>query len=117
MAYQSTAKSEVLFWLALHNRPWTNDQRKRHGLQNDDACTLYNQESETVDHLFAGCVVSREVWFLCVGAFIFAAIAGWSERRRLVHLVVEEAPVAGFGEAQRLRCLGAAGLLGTMKGA
>jgi hypothetical protein len=34
----------------------------RHGLQDDDACVLCDQEPEACDHLFLGCVVTREFW-------------------------------------------------------
>lgn len=34
----------------------------RHGLQDDDACVPCDQEPETCDHLFLGCVVTRELW-------------------------------------------------------
>ena len=56
-------KVKFFFWLGLHNRLWTSDRRKRHGLQDDDGCALCSQASETVSHLLAGCVVTREVWF------------------------------------------------------
>jgi hypothetical protein len=38
------------------------EHRKRHGLQNDDACVLCGQEPETADHLFTGCILTRELW-------------------------------------------------------
>ena len=34
---------KLFFWLALHRRLWTADHRKRHGLQDDDACALCDQ--------------------------------------------------------------------------
>jgi len=54
---------KLFFWLAMHNRLWAADRRKRHGLQDDDGCILCNQESETVAHLLSGCVVTKEIWF------------------------------------------------------
>jgi len=51
-------------WLALHNRLWTAERRKRHGLQDTDDCALCAQASETIGHLFLGCVFARELWFL-----------------------------------------------------
>jgi hypothetical protein len=56
------ARVKFFFWLACHGRLWTAERRKRHGLQDDDACALCGQEPETADHLFLGCVVAREVW-------------------------------------------------------
>jgi hypothetical protein len=51
------------FWLVLHRHLWTAERRKRHGLQDDDACILCGQALETGDHLFLGCVLTRELWF------------------------------------------------------
>jgi hypothetical protein len=48
---------------ALHRRLWTAEQRKRHGLQDDDACALYGQAPKTGEHMFLGCVLARELWF------------------------------------------------------
>jgi hypothetical protein len=36
--------------------------RQRHSLQDVDECALCAQESKTADHLFVGCVYSRELW-------------------------------------------------------
>jgi hypothetical protein len=38
-------------------------RRKRHGLQDDDVCIMCGQEAESADHLFLGCVVTRELWY------------------------------------------------------
>ena len=58
-------KVKFFFWLALHGRLWTADRRKRHGLQDSDACALCNQSAETIDHLFVACVYTRdrETWW------------------------------------------------------
>jgi hypothetical protein len=53
---------KLFFWLALHCRLWTADRRKRHGLQDDDACALCDQAPKTVSHLLLGCVFSRQIW-------------------------------------------------------
>jgi hypothetical protein len=53
---------KLFFWLALHRRLWASHRRKRHGLQDDDACTLCDQAAETRSHLFLGCVFSMQVW-------------------------------------------------------
>jgi hypothetical protein len=55
-------KVKFFFWLALHERLWTNERRMRHGLQADAACSLCDQLAETVDHLLCACVYTREVW-------------------------------------------------------
>jgi len=55
-------KVKLFFWFALHNRLWTTDRRKRHGLQDDDCCALCCQEPETGTHLFSGYVVTKEIW-------------------------------------------------------
>lgn len=56
-------KVKFFFWLALHGRLWTAARRKRHGLQDDDVCIMCGQEAESADHLFLGCVVTRELWY------------------------------------------------------
>jgi hypothetical protein len=42
--WRSTVPSKVkfFFWLALHGRPWTAEHRKRHGLQQEAVCVLYD---------------------------------------------------------------------------
>lgn len=59
---KAPARVKFFFWLALHGRLWTAARRKRHGLQDDDACALCGQEPETCDHLFTGCVLTRYLW-------------------------------------------------------
>jgi hypothetical protein len=41
-------KVKLFFWLALHRRLWTAARRKRHHLQDDDACVLCDQVPETL---------------------------------------------------------------------
>jgi hypothetical protein len=41
---RAPAKCKFFFWLLLHERLWTAARRKRHGLQDDDACSLCDQE-------------------------------------------------------------------------
>jgi len=60
---RAPAKCKFFIWLVLHNRCWTADRRKRHGLQDDDSCALCSQSSETIDHLLVVCPFSRELWF------------------------------------------------------
>lgn len=60
---RAPAKCKFFLKLLLHDRLWTVARRKRHGLQDDDACSLCDQESETARHLAGKCVFAREVWF------------------------------------------------------
>jgi hypothetical protein len=62
-------KVKMFFWLALHRRLWTAERRKRHGLQDDDACALCDQHAETGSHLFLGCAFARQVWFGLLSPF------------------------------------------------
>jgi hypothetical protein len=48
-------------WLIIQDRCWTSDRCQRHGLSNCEPCALYSQATETIHHLLAGCVFSREV--------------------------------------------------------
>lgn len=61
-ATKAPAWVKFFYWLTLHSRLWTTDRRKRHGLQDEDACALCGQEPETCDHLFTGCVLTRQLW-------------------------------------------------------
>ncbi|KAF8695940.1 hypothetical protein HU200_036816 [Digitaria exilis] len=56
-------KCKFFVWLALHDKCWTAARRRRHNLQNDDACALCGQESETISHILLTCVFSRVIWF------------------------------------------------------
>jgi hypothetical protein len=84
-------QAQFFFWLALHRRLWTAARRKRHGLQDDDACVLCSQEPETADHLIIGCAFTRELWFglldpLGLTALLPTAsedVAPWWLRQRL----------------------------------
>ncbi|XP_066333343.1 uncharacterized protein [Miscanthus floridulus] len=88
---KAPARVKFFFWLALHHRLWTAERRKRHGLQDDDACVLCGQESETADHLFIGCVLTREVWFALLAPLGLTVLApghtedatSWWLRQRL----------------------------------
>jgi hypothetical protein len=60
--------------LALYERCWTATRRKRHGLQDDDACALCDQEPETVSHLLLTCSFSRTVWHLILARIGMPAI-------------------------------------------
>jgi hypothetical protein len=63
--WKASALPRVKFflWLALHGRLWTAERRRRHGLQDGDACTLCGQLPETTDHLMLSYAYAREVWW------------------------------------------------------
>ncbi|GJN32116.1 hypothetical protein PR202_gb20591 [Eleusine coracana subsp. coracana] len=44
-------KVKLFIYFAMHRRTWTVERRKRHGLQDHDDCTLYDQEQEKLEHL------------------------------------------------------------------
>jgi len=56
-------KCKFFIWLVIHDRCWTAARRKKHGLQDDDACVLCAQAPETIDHLLVECSFSRDLWF------------------------------------------------------
>jgi hypothetical protein len=74
-------KVKFFFWLALHRRLWTAERRKRHGLQENDDCALCGQAPESGDHLFLGCVFTRELWFKLLAPVGLAALVLSSEER------------------------------------
>ena len=63
----------------------------RHGFQDDDACALCGQESETVAHLLLGCVFTKQVWFALLDPLQLATlmperdedVASWWLRQRI----------------------------------
>jgi hypothetical protein len=62
----TTLKCKIFAWLALQRRLWTSDRRARHGLQDGtSACYTCLQEEDTMSHVLAGCVFSRQVWYKC----------------------------------------------------
>jgi len=72
---RAPGKCKFLVWLALHDRCWTAERRKCHGLQDDDACILCNQEPESIDHLLLLCPFSREIWFRVLSWFSWGEVA------------------------------------------
>jgi len=61
---RAPGRCKFFLWLAIHDRCWTNERRKRHNLQDVDSCTFCDQHSETINHLLTGCVFAREVWHM-----------------------------------------------------
>ena len=61
---RAPVRCKFFFWLAIHDRCWTGDRRKRHNLQDVDNCTFCDQQSETISHLSTECVLARETWYL-----------------------------------------------------
>jgi hypothetical protein len=56
-------RCKIFAWLALHARLWTADRRFRFGLQTTrSSCFTCLQEEDTVKHIMAGCVYTRQVW-------------------------------------------------------
>jgi hypothetical protein len=55
-------------WLSK-KRCWTADKLAKRGLPHPNACSLCDQEEETIQHLLVGCAFSRQLWF-----YIFQAL-------------------------------------------
>lgn len=60
---RAPVKCKFFVWLVLHDRCWTADRRKRHGLQDDDTCALCSQSPESIEHLLVTYPFSREICF------------------------------------------------------
>jgi hypothetical protein len=74
-------KVKFFFWLVLHQRLWTAERRKRHDLQDDDDCALCGQAPESIEHLFLGCVFTRELWFKLLAPVGLQVLVPWSDER------------------------------------
>ncbi|KAG2648901.1 hypothetical protein PVAP13_1NG072050 [Panicum virgatum] len=63
--WKNWAPQRVKFftWLALKQRLWTADRRRRHGLDAHDICWLCDQEQETADHLLVNCSFAKQIWW------------------------------------------------------
>jgi len=63
--WKSWAPLRVKFfaWLALKQRLWTADRRRRHNLDAHDTCWLCDQEAETVDHMLISCSFAKVIWW------------------------------------------------------
>uniref|UniRef100_A0ACD5XX26 Uncharacterized protein n=2 Tax=Avena sativa TaxID=4498 RepID=A0ACD5XX26_AVESA len=63
MLFECWAPLRVFAWLTtLDDRCWTNDRRKRHGLTDNDTCSVCDQECETISHLLIQCSFSQQIW-------------------------------------------------------
>jgi hypothetical protein len=70
--WKTSAPPRVKFFfrLVMHGHCWTAHKRRRHGLQESDACIICDQAVETMDHIILGCVFGREVWASCLRRFL-----------------------------------------------
>jgi hypothetical protein len=48
-------------WLVINNKCWTFDCLAKRGLPHQSACPFCDQAEETISHILAACVLSREV--------------------------------------------------------
>lgn len=55
-------KVRFFMWLACRDRLWKTARRQRRGLQDNAAWALCDQETENVDHLFACCSFTQQIW-------------------------------------------------------
>ncbi|KAL6650160.1 hypothetical protein ACP70R_014384 [Stipagrostis hirtigluma subsp. patula] len=62
--WRASAPGKVRYfaWLALHNRLWTADRLRRRGIDAHETCPLCGVAPETLDHIFAECAFTRQVW-------------------------------------------------------
>uniref|UniRef100_A0A0A9CFC2 Reverse transcriptase zinc-binding domain-containing protein n=1 Tax=Arundo donax TaxID=35708 RepID=A0A0A9CFC2_ARUDO len=49
-------------WLACHDRCWIADRLARRSLPHPARCPLCDQDGETISHLLATCVFTRQAW-------------------------------------------------------
>jgi len=63
--WKNWAPQRVKFfvWLALKQRLWTADRRRRHGLDAHDNCWFCDQELETTNHMLVNCSFAKEIWW------------------------------------------------------
>jgi len=81
---RAPAKCKIFIWLVLHDRCWTADRRKKHGLQEDDSCALCAQLPETIDHLLLCCPFSKQVWLGVLRKLGWEAVFPDRQQNRLV---------------------------------
>lgn len=80
---RAPVKCKFFVWLVLHDRYWTADRRKRHGLQDDDTCVLCSQSPETIKHLLVTCPFSQQIWFKSLRWFGWEAVASSTHTSKL----------------------------------
>lgn len=61
------SQCKFFLWLAALQSCWTADRLQKRGLEHPDSCPLCDQEPETIDHLLADCVFTRQLWFRFLG--------------------------------------------------
>ncbi len=54
-------KVKIFVWLVLRRRVLTVDNLLKRGWYGDTTCVLCSRQTETGDHLFAGCDVSKDI--------------------------------------------------------
>jgi hypothetical protein len=83
------SKCHFFLWLTTLNRCWIVDRLAKRGLDHPERCPLYDQDSETLDHIMVYCVFAREFWFLLMHQFRLHSLAsipgtesfmGWWEK-------------------------------------
>ena len=55
-------KHSIIAWMAIFNRLPTEDRLKSWGIEMEGICVFCQQEMETTDHLFFGCIYSQGIW-------------------------------------------------------
>lgn len=56
-------KCKMFLWLAARKRCWTADRLSKRGLPHPVLCVFCDQGQETVHHILATCVFSKDSWF------------------------------------------------------
>ena len=53
----------------MRNRCWTADGLEKRGLPHPDECPLCDQQQETIQHLLASCIFTRQFWLSILSPF------------------------------------------------
>jgi hypothetical protein len=53
----------------MRNRCWTADRLEKRGLPHPDACSLCDQQQETIQYLLTSCIFTRQFWFSILSPF------------------------------------------------
>ncbi|GJM90353.1 hypothetical protein PR202_ga06625 [Eleusine coracana subsp. coracana] len=59
---------KLFMYTVMHQRTWTVERRKRHGLQDNDTCILCNQSPEHIEHLLLHCPIAKKIWWETLSA-------------------------------------------------